>query len=690
MARHSRQGARARGARFIVRPLFAALVASGLAAPTGLQAATIQVATGGDAGTGATCTLRQAIVALNTASLVGTACINSGGGFGASDQVDLTLQAGTITLAGGAEIPVDVSMVINGPGAGALTVSGAGASRVFGSTSSPPGLAVDINGLTVANGVSAGPGGCILGGGVVRLLNTVVTGCTAIHSSTFAAPYLNGVGGGVAAYDVRLTTSTVTGNTAQTAGGGVFAKYATADHSLVSNNTVTGQACNYDTYGKYCTTAFFGGGGMAVGSAQVIHSTVSGNTVSASALTKYNSSTQTLQTYNVGLGGGITQLNKYGYYYEGFSASKAVKSTIFGPRSTEARAARRAAWAAAKAQAQLKSRAGVTGARAGVTGARAGVTGARAGVTGGARTKADGYGYYILALNSSTISGNRIIGNGLHDGKYFGGGALAVSKYYNAEIANSTISGNTLGQSAEFPVGGGLFTDSAEIYNSTISNNNGYYAVAFVGGIVTASTAKGAIGAKTGKAARAAKVVAFAAAAQAKLAALRGARGKAAVNKASAPPVLVSTIVGGNPSDYDVACFVTNCTIQGSNNLIQKNDPNITFPGDTIFANPELTPLANHGGELAGAPGHGQTAPTPTHLLFFGSPAIDRGYNYEGFPYDQRGTGFPRIVGVQADIGATEGAIGKDVPVPAVGPWLVAALSALLGILGLRRRRRAA
>jgi hypothetical protein len=296
-------------------------------------------------------------------------------------------------------------------------------------------------------------------------------------------------------------------------------------------------------------------------------------------------------------------------------------------------------------------------------------------------------------MQSSTISGNRITGNKANDGKYLGGGAVAYSKYYNAEIANSTISGNLLDPAGEFLVGGGLFVDSAEIFNSTITGNNGILAVAFKYEpeiMAQASSAKVARSGGFARSAKSARVAAFAAEVRGKLGAQRGKRAKAAVNKAASEPILVSTIVAGNPADYDVGCF-TSCTITGSNNLVRNPDFLVSLPGDTITGqNPQLAPLANNGGQVAGAPGHVLTGAVPTHLLFIGSPAIDTGFNPEGFDYEQRGPGFPRVVGIAPDIGATEGAIARDVPVPALAPWLVAALSALLGVLGLRRRRRPA
>jgi len=58
---------------------------------------------------------------------------------------------------------------------------------------------------------------------------------------------------------------------------------------------------------------------------------------------------------------------------------------------------------------------------------------------------------------------------------------------------------------------------------------------------------------------------------------------------------------------------------------------------------PHLAPLADNGG------------PTRTHALLPGSAAIDAG-DAAGAAHDQRGEGFPRVLGASADIGAYESA----------------------------------
>ena len=167
---------------------------------------------------------------------------------------------------------------------------------------------------------------------------------------------------------------------------------------------------------------------------------------------------------------------------------------------------------------------------------------------------------------------------------------------------------------------------------------------------------------------------------------------KVARNKDFTPMVWESTIIANNPGIIDTACSGDPdiCAVGGSNNLIRR--PGMAFPPDTIVGrDPKLAPLANYGGTVTGAAGHGTTGPLKTHILYSNSPALDAGINLEGFPFDERGTGFPRTLGPGTDIGAVEGSIPSPVvPVPALGPWMLGLLSALLGALGLARRRRPA
>ena len=70
----------------------------------------------------------------------------------------------------------------------------------------------------------------------------------------------------------------------------------------------------------------------------------------------------------------------------------------------------------------------------------------------------------------------------------------------------------------------------------------------------------------------------------------------------------------------------------------------LTGPGDQLFTNPMLGPLQDNGG------------PTLTHALLPGSPAIDAGDpNFTPPPlFDQRGSGFDRVVNGRIDVGSFE------------------------------------
>jgi hypothetical protein len=96
-------------------------------------------------------------------------------------------------------------------------------------------------------------------------------------------------------------------------------------------------------------------------------------------------------------------------------------------------------------------------------------------------------------------------------------------------------------------------------------------------------------------------------------------------------------------------------TVTGANNLVQVVAPGVTMPAGTLTGDPLLGNIVNNGCAVpVGAPGGTIGCPT-TMLLGTGSPAIDAGNNAAGLANDQRGAGFPRVIGARADIGAVEG-----------------------------------
>lgn len=113
---------------------------------------------------------------------------------------------------------------------------------------------------------------------------------------------------------------------------------------------------------------------------------------------------------------------------------------------------------------------------------------------------------------------------------------------------------------------------------------------------------------------------------------------------------LSSTIVGGNTLTPTGGTATASdlwgqgsspLPVTGSNNLVAFFT-NISVPDDTlVLVDPKLGPLADNGGL------------TPTMTLLPTSPAIDAGKS-NGLQVDQRGSGYPRVIGSAADIGAFE------------------------------------
>lgn len=114
---------------------------------------------------------------------------------------------------------------------------------------------------------------------------------------------------------------------------------------------------------------------------------------------------------------------------------------------------------------------------------------------------------------------------------------------------------------------------------------------------------------------------------------------------------LQSTLISNNYNVYtgssvedDVATTQNQSfvgTLSGSNNLITTSS--MTVPGGTITGKyGGLEPLGYNGGSTA------------THRLLSFSPAINQGNDDSNVNYDQRGDGYPRVIGANADIGAFE------------------------------------
>lgn len=232
----------------------------------------------------------------------------------------------------------------------------------------------------------------------------------------------------------------------------------------------------------------------------------------------------------------------------------------------------------------------------------------------------DGGGVYsgrftLLSLIDSDVSGNQAAGDGgglwtgdtaLIERSLFSGnttatsgGGVFVNEHGTTVVRNCTVSGNTstyTDWNTDYNGGGGFYCKmpALDIVNTTISGN-----YAKRGGGVRVQDSRSIVS-------------------------------------------LQSTLISGNSDDLDfpdvLGTFVavTNCLVSVTNGVV--------LPGaNNIFDLPApLEPLADNGG------------PTRTHALPRKSPAIDKGSNPLALATDQRGDGFPRMLGAAVDIGAYE------------------------------------
>ena len=204
-----------------------------------------------------------------------------------------------------------------------------------------------------------------------------------------------------------------------------------------------------------------------------------------------------------------------------------------------------------------------------------------------------------LSLTNSVVDGNSLTGP-----SSLGGGIVVASSAYYAQvmISNSTISGNHAHGAGAIAFD--LRSTDVHIANSTIAFN-------------TADS-----GATGGVRARACALT------------------------------LQSSIIAKNSPGSDFY-MVPDCGYQGlpehpvtgSNNIVVAGN---TLPPDTLAVDPQLSPLAHHGG------------PVRTHALLATSPAINAGNNLQALATDARGAGFDRVVDAGADMGAYERQVNDD------------------------------
>jgi len=318
----------------------------------------------------------------------------------------------------------------------------------------------------------------------------------------------------------------------------------------------------------------------------------------------------------------------------------------------------------------------------------------------------DGGAVYIYNSNDATISGSTFTNNETS----YNGGAIYAYSAKNVSIIDSVISGNSAagrGGGVYFYMGndyavniigctldsnvsseyGGAADFSADlsvvISNTTVSNNsaNGGAGLNFDdSGIdatinnstITANTSSnggGGVYINAGSTLTVNQSTISANIAEGTTPNYGG--GGIAIGDDTAIVTMSGTIISGNTSAVagagDIGLYSSTLSDTGSftatNSIIGEVDSRITANGtnNVNATDPMLGALANNGGS------------TKTMAPLTGSPAIDAGPNpvatFTGNEFDQRGLGFPRVVGGLVDIGAFE---IQPAPEPAPEPDPVA------------------
>jgi hypothetical protein len=254
-----------------------------------------------------------------------------------------------------------------------------------------------------------------------------------------------------------------------------------------------------------------------------------------------------------------------------------------------------------------------------------------------------GGGIYVsggtLSINSSTIADNEAIGGndpvgnagtGAGGGLFIAGGTATID---NSTFADNEAIGGISGGNYAAGIGGAIENQggTVTIDNSTLAGNqasgNGYYSPGQGGGI---NNDAGTVSINN-------STVADNQANNLVVSTLGGGNGGGIYGAVQ----MYDTILADNAASYapDLDGSVTSL----GHNLIGNTTGGSGFvASDLLSVDPQLGPLQNNGG------------PTQTMALLPGSPAANTGDNTGAPAYDQRGPGYPRIVGGFIDIGAFE------------------------------------
>ncbi len=383
--------------------LVAAVLAIACFASTA-SAETIAVANLNDSGAGS---LRAAIAAANV-----------------NDTI--TVPAGQVTLTTG-PLAIAKNLTIVGAGAGATTISGNDASRVFTVTGTPT---VTLRGLTLTHGKDPNGAGVSVAGGELTLEGVAVT------NNHAGGAGVSGFGGGLELGPgiYRLIDSTVSENTA---GGGSLAAGFGGGIEYSPTGTAPSFALTL-TRSRVGGNRAGGGGLEASGFGGGIEASSGFDNGAISVALSESSISDNVA------GGGAVEASGFGGGLEISSGGKKNALSLTLDRSA------------------------VTGNTAGGDGLEA------AGFGGGVSYASGGEGVtQALSVTNTTISGNRAGGNGVKsDG--FGGGMVFGAG--TGTISHATVANNSAGGGGGASSGGGLSVGSlgtGGIDNSIVAGNSG-------------------------------------------------------------------------------------------------------------------------------------------------------------------------------------------------------------------------
>jgi CSLREA domain-containing protein len=566
---------------------------------------------------------------------------------GGADTIDFAaaLTAGgpaTLTLMQG-ELKITDDLSINGPGANLLKIDASGndptpdstlddgdatndfdGSRVFNVDAGPASVPnVSISGLTLTGGDVSGAGGAIRNVENLTVTDVAISGNVAWR------------GGGIAARSLAVGNSVISGNSAQSEGGGIYA-YGFSSVVTVASSRVVNNDARY------------GGGISARANLTVTASTISSNSASAYG-GGIASHTNNLTVTDAVITGNAADSGGGGIF--GRRAIAVMNSTINGNSSRLNGGGIQSAGNSSILtvnNSTISDNASTHGNGGGISvGDEPFSTARRATIVGstisGNTAAGSGGGVYAreadVALTQSTVRNNVA---GLHGGGVYGRAAVGVRPYTifkDMSITASTISGNSAGSAISTAGGGGIFSRgfNLAVASSTVSGNAIVGQFASGGGvfnhygnpIVANSTIHGNSAGQRGGG-----LFLYGGVATARHTIVAGNTG--------------NTFTAGRPHDVLGAIALTHSLLGvDAGATITDNGGNLIGTA-TAPIDPLLAPLADNGG------------PTQTHALLLGSPAINRGdlsavAGVNGVPeFDQRGEPFGRVIGGRIDIGAFE------------------------------------